>query len=61
MKFDDFLWSFLRPDKNFASVLKELIIKLVQEYFIHLFLFLRLEGGETLKYGCVCRTPCGKV
>ena len=23
-------------------------------------LSLRLEGEETLKYRCVCQTPCGK-
>ena len=59
----DRLFFFRVVSKRFFSRVISTIFPACSSFFITtscLFLFLRLEGEETLKYCCVCRPPYGK-
>ena len=47
--------------QNWKSLSFLFLKNLLQFIITYCFLPLRLEGGETLKYSCVCRPACGKV
>ena len=59
----DRLFFFRVVSKRFFSRVISIIFPACCSFFITtscLFLFLRLEGEETLKYRCACRPPYGK-